>query len=83
MTKPVYLYHLAGVKEDYNTIWGEHGWSGKDLVNWLAHHENFEVKPSYLPNKELVASLKKVNVREMKPPIHGLIPVGHDLSSRC
>ena len=36
-----YHLHLAGVKEDYNTVWGEHGWSGKDLVEWLAHHERF------------------------------------------
>ena len=29
-----------------------------------------------------MAKPEKVSLREMKPPIHGLIPVGHDLSSR-
>lgn len=75
--------HLAGVKEDYNTIWDEHEWSGLDLVNWLAHHEDFEAKPrvTYRIGTRM-AKPEKVSLREMKPPIHGLIPVGHDLSSR-
>jgi DNA polymerase II large subunit len=54
--------------------------NGLEFVNHLA---NYEIKPrvTYRIGSRM-AKPEKVAQREMKPPIHGLIPVGHDLKSR-
>lgn len=67
---------LAGAED-------EGSWEGKNGLDFVNHHASYEVKPrvSYRIGTRM-AKPEKVSRREMKPPIHGLIPVGHDISSR-
>ena len=54
--------------------------NGLDFINSLCQ---YEVKPRVTFRiGSRMAKPEKVAIREMKPPIHGLIPVGHDLKSR-
>lgn len=54
--------------------------SALDLVNELV---DYEVRPTVTYRiGTRMAKNEKTNLREMKPPIHGLIPVGHDVRSR-
>ena len=54
--------------------------NGLDFVNLLA---DYQIKPrvTYRIGARM-AKPEKVSRREMKPPIHGLIPLGHDIHSR-
>ncbi len=74
----VYLnLNLAGVKYEGST---EEFSNGLDFINALS---SYEVKPRVTFRiGTRMAKPEKVAIREMKPPIHGLIPVGHDLKSR-
>ena len=67
---------LAGAKD-------KGSWKGKDGLEFINYHAPYEVRPrvTYRIGTRM-AKPEKVSRREMKPPIHGLIPVGHDVSSR-
>jgi len=67
--------HLEGSKTE-----GSSYDNGLDYVNSIA---SYRVKPrvTYRIGTRM-AKPEKVSRREMKPPIHGIIPVGHDISSR-
>ena len=58
-------------------------WGGKGGLEFVNHYAEYEVKPrvTYRIGTRM-AKPEKVSRREMKPPIHGLIPVGHDISTR-
>ena len=58
-------------------------WDGKNGLDFINHHADYEVRPrvTYRIGTRM-AKPEKVSRREMKPPIHSLIPVGHDISSR-
>ena len=67
---------LAGSKD-------KGSWVEKNGLDFVNHHASYVVKPrvTYRIGTRM-AKPEKVSRREMKPPIHGLIPVGHDISSR-
>ena len=67
---------LVGAKD-------EGSWKDKSGLDFVNHYTSYEVRPrvTYRIGTRM-AKPEKVSRREMKPPVHSLIPVGHDISSR-